>query len=177
MPNRHLDRVLAPGYLDGLAEWPIESIRERRSECQILEDAASYLRRLVQTRIDIFGLEMHNRSAGSPERASIVEQLKTLLTDSRESHGTNGRFVTMALREDQESWAHRRVVEACSGREAEDAKTFSDNELNELTESLVALERSVSKERRILHDVFDRLQAELIDRYKSGRATVDGLLR
>lgn len=81
MPNRHLDRVLAPGYLDGLETWPIETIRERRSECQCLEDAASYLRRMVQTRIDILGLEMRNRSDGATnDPASIVEQLKALLS-------------------------------------------------------------------------------------------------
>ena len=61
MANRHLDRVLRPDYLDGIDEWPIEEIRERRAECQRLEDAVSYLRRLVQTRIDILGMESRSR--------------------------------------------------------------------------------------------------------------------
>ncbi len=178
MPNRHLDRVLAPGYLDGLDTWPIETIRERRSECQCLEDAASYLRRMVQTRIDILGLEMRNRAHGaSNDPATIVEQLKGLLCDNAESHGTNGRFVTEQLREDQESWANRRVYKACGGHDIEESTEFSDDELNSMAQSLVELEQSVSKERRVLHDIFDRLQAELIERYKSGRASVDGLLR
>lgn len=176
MPNRHLDRVLAPGYLDGLNDWPIETIRERRAECQRLEDAASYLRRLVQTRIDILGAELRFRSA-SVERASIVDQLKDVLTDPRETHSTNGRFVTTELGEDQESWALRRVLEASSGHDIEESADLSDDALNTMTEGLVLLERSVSLERRTLHDVFDRLQAELIERYKSGRASVDGLLR
>jgi hypothetical protein len=178
MPNRHLDRVLAPGYLDGLNGWPIETIRERRSECQCLEDAASYLRRMVQTRIDILGLEMRNRTAGdTPNPGSIVDQLKELLSDNREQHSANGRFVTEQLREDQENWAHRRILEACAGHDIEESTDFSDSELNKMTEALVLLERNVSQERRALHDIFDRLQAELIERYKSGRATVDGLLR
>jgi hypothetical protein len=178
MPNRHLDRVLAPGYLDGLDTWPIETIRERRSECQCLEDAASYLRRMVQTRIDILGLEMRNRASGeSNEPGSIVDQLKSVLTDSREQHSANGRFVTEQLREDQESWAHRRILEACGGHDIEESSDFSDSESDAMTEALIGLERNVSSERRALHDIFDRLQAELIERYKSGRATVDGLLR
>ncbi len=178
MPNRHLDRVLAPGYLDGLDTWPIETIRERRSECQCLEDAASYLRRMVQTRIDILGLEMRNRADGSSnDPGTIVDQLKVLLSDKKESHGANGRFVTEALREDQESWANRRVYGACGGHDIEEATEFSDDQLNAMAQSLVELEQSVSKERRDLHDIFDRLQAELIERYKSGRASVDGLLR
>jgi hypothetical protein len=34
----------------------------------------------------------------------------------------------------------------------------------------------VSAERRGLHQRIDALQAELVSRYKSGRASVDGLL-
>ena len=46
-----------------------------------------------------------------------------------------------------------------------------------LTDALHALERQVSTERRRLHDVIDALQIELIRRYKTGEASVDGLLR
>lgn len=86
-------------------------------------------------------------------------------------------MVTHELREDQESWAHRRVFEACGGHDIEETTDLSDGALNAMAQALVELEQSVSKERRALHDIFDRLQAELIERYKSGRASVDGLLR
>ena len=70
MANRQLDRVLTPEYLHGLDAWAIDEIRSRRAECQRLEDAASYLRRLVQTRIDIIGLELRSRANG--EEADLV---------------------------------------------------------------------------------------------------------
>ena len=38
------------------------------------------------------------------------------------------------------------------------------------------LENRVSAERRGLHERIDTLQAELVERHKSGRASVDGLL-
>jgi hypothetical protein len=38
------------------------------------------------------------------------------------------------------------------------------------------MERRVSSDRRALHERIDALQAELVDRHKTGRATVDGLL-
>ena len=64
MANRHLDRVLSTDYLDGLPQWSMEEIRARRAECQMLEDAASYLRRIVQARLDIIGTELYSRSTG-----------------------------------------------------------------------------------------------------------------
>ncbi len=41
---------------------------------------------------------------------------------------------------------------------------------------LEAIETRVSADRRALHERIDALQAELVDRHKSGRASVDGLL-
>ena len=42
---------------------------------------------------------------------------------------------------------------------------------------LAVLERTVSDERRRLHDILDLLQAELVHRYKTGQASVEGLLQ
>lgn len=178
MANRNLDRVLAPDFLDGIESWPVETIRERRGDCQRLEDAASYLRRLLQTRIDLLGLELRSRAKGQPGDApSIVERLTDVLVDEREAHAPNGRLLSVEPREDQEAWALRRIREASGGIDVESSPDLSDAELSELAERFIGLERLVSKERRSLHDVYDRLQAELIERYRSGRATVDGLLR
>ena len=41
---------------------------------------------------------------------------------------------------------------------------------------LEVIERRVASERRALHERIDTLQAELVDRHKTGRASVDGLL-
>jgi hypothetical protein len=177
MANRHLDRVLRPDYLDGIDEWPIEEIRERRAECQRLEDAVSYLRRLVQTRIDILGMESRSRSDGQlPDLDSLISQLPSILSDG-EKHQQGGRFLSAEPDEEQGAWAEARVAEACGGFDVENAPELEDAILDVMAENLAALEREVSVERRRLHDVFDRLQAELVRRYRSGVASVDGLLR
>jgi len=49
-------------------------------------------------------------------------------------------------------------------------------QLRDLADRLGDLERAVSFDRRALHERIDVLQAELVERHKSGRATVDGLL-
>ena len=54
---------------------------------------------------------------------------------------------------------------------------LTSEELDDLLVNLSNLERDVSAERRALHDIQDRLQEELVRRYRSGEATVDALLR
>ena len=38
------------------------------------------------------------------------------------------------------------------------------------------MEARISRQRRALHEQIDQLQAEIVSRYKTGKATVDGLL-
>jgi hypothetical protein len=54
---------------------------------------------------------------------------------------------------------------------------LSAKELGERLEALSDLERDVSADRRALHDIQDRLQEELVRRYRTGEANVDALLR
>jgi hypothetical protein len=53
---------------------------------------------------------------------------------------------------------------------------LSQEQLSSMADGLEEIERRVSAERRGLHQRIDALQAELVSRYKSGRASVDGLL-
>ena len=53
---------------------------------------------------------------------------------------------------------------------------LSEDGLRAVATQLQELERRVSAERRGLHERIDSLQAELVERHKSGRASVDGLL-
>jgi hypothetical protein len=55
--------------------------------------------------------------------------------------------------------------------------SLDDAELAELAGRLRDLEIRVSAERRGLHERIDTLQAELVERHKSGTASLDGLLR
>ena len=50
------------------------------------------------------------------------------------------------------------------------------DELAAIATGLEEYERRISTERRALHERIDALQAELVSRYKTGSASVDGLL-
>src|SRR5258708_38131506 len=65
MPEqRRLDRVLEPGYLDGLADRPVEEVSALKAECTELETEVSFVRRLAQGRIDILDAERDRRARG-----------------------------------------------------------------------------------------------------------------
>ena len=72
--RRRIDRVLAPGYLDGLKSLPIEEVRSLRQDAEQEETDLSYLRRMLQGRIDLVRAELGNREAGSAS-SSVLEQL------------------------------------------------------------------------------------------------------
>src|SRR4051812_38239503 len=78
-----IDDLLAPGYLDGLTSIPIDDLRSRRAECQNVEGSLSYLRRLVQGRLDIVLSELHRRQEGeeSSDLSSIIDHLPEILSD------------------------------------------------------------------------------------------------
>lgn len=183
MANRNLDRVLSPEYLEGLGDWPVEELRERRAECQRLEDAASYLRRLVQGRLDVIALAVQARANGDEavDVGSIVGGLASALADESGPRGVGGRLLADQLDPDQERWAEARVAAAGGGISIDRTADLPLADLQRLRDQLDALEQQVSGERRRLHDVLDRLQSELVQRYKTrystGAVPVDGLLQ
>src|SRR2546421_12864725 len=65
MPEqRRLDRVLDPGYLEGLADRPVDEVSAMKAECTELETEVSFVRRLAQGRIDILDAERDRRANG-----------------------------------------------------------------------------------------------------------------
>ena len=74
--THRLDAILAPDYLAGLTTLPIDELRRRRNDCQEVEVSLSYLRRVVQGRLDIVLAEMRHRREGS------THDLQTLVDSS-----------------------------------------------------------------------------------------------
>src|SRR3546814_19712467 len=76
-----LGTLLDSSYLGDLAERSIGDVRAMRAECQEVESGMSLLRRLVQGRLDIVGLELRRRASGAvPEDASdLIAHLPEVL--------------------------------------------------------------------------------------------------
>ncbi|HVY09145.1 MAG TPA: aerial mycelium formation protein [Mycobacteriales bacterium] len=171
--NRRIDRILAPEYLLGLTQRPIEAVREMRSEAEQEETDLSYLRRLLQGRIDILDAELGRRRRGEPP-GSLVDALPGILADERSEPRGRGRHVAI---EPSRLDTHRRWVESLvSDTEISDPTRHDDDTLERLRDVLLAEEREVSRKRRAVQAVMDACTEELTNRYKNGTADPGDLL-
>ncbi|MTD58074.1 RsiG family protein [Amycolatopsis pithecellobii] len=171
--RRRIDRVLDPGYVQGLGELSLNQLRERRDEAAQEETDLSYLRRLLHARIDIVRAEQQRRSTGG--QSSIVEQLATILSDNalRPARGL-GRHQAL---EPSRAGEHRRQAEALVGNsDLTDVGVLSDDKLIEILRDYGDEEVSVSTRRREVQAVVDLFNSEIAARYRDRTASVDDLL-
>jgi hypothetical protein len=154
----------------------LTELRARRAECQRVEDGLSLLRRLVQGHLDIVRCEQQRREAGEPpDLASLVAVLPRTLAE----HGGEGGAVRSrptappvtdpALTDELDA--------ICDVVRLSHLPDLSDGELARLADDLEGLERTVSDRRRLVFDRLDALSSELTSRYRTGKASVDALLR
>lgn len=171
-----IDEIIShrPGDLQSK---PIEEIRELRAEAQQLETGLSYIRRIVQGRLDIVGAEISRRAAGGEpsDLSDVVARLPEILSDRVRAPGMGRLPQVLAPAHMDELVAD--VDEIVHVDQLTSIGELADDELQELADRLSTYEREVSARRRSLHDVIDALQSDLIRRYKSGEASVETLLQ
>jgi len=168
----------SPHYLANLENLPIQELRAKREHCAELEMELSYMRRLAQARVDLIAAELERRHLGlepaSPEM--LVEQLPHILGDRSRAEGTGRLPSLLAPSSGARLSLASRVEEVLPSDRLGSLGDLPREALTSLLDELSALERDTSAERRALHDIIDRLQEELVRRYRTGEATVDGLL-
>jgi hypothetical protein len=174
--RRRIDRVLADDYVAGLGQLSMTELRARRDEADQEETDLSYLRRMLQARIDLIESELAAREGGgSSSREDLVARLTEVLShEARPPARGLGRHRPL---EPSSPPAQRRAPERLVGDDL-----FSDlgaRGRDELDDALAALregERTASAQRRQVQIVLDALQAEIARRYQSGEADVSSLL-
>jgi hypothetical protein len=162
--------ILEPGFIEGLEGLHTAEIRRRRDMALAEREFQSYLRRIVQVRLDILQAERERRRSGAPP-AHIVDRLTKVLTQGppRTSRGEALRFSLSA--EEMED-ADRRVQEILGSVAEVPAENISDEELEETLQALSVDERSVSNSRTTIFRVHDALQDELKRRYREDPSIV-----
>jgi hypothetical protein len=171
--NRRIDHILADGYLDDLADRPLDDVRRMRAEAEQEETDLSYLRRLLQGRMDILRAELARRSGDGTK--TLVESLSAILADGPPvgPHGL-GRHVTM---EPTESDEHRRYLESMlADVDLSDPGQHDDADLGRVLDVLEREEVDISTKRRRVQAVMDSCTAEIARRYQNGSADVADLL-
>ena len=173
-----LEAFLDPELLDGLTGWPLDRVRALRDEAQQVEGGLSYVRRMVQGRLDIVGAEMERRREGGDpgDLSGLIAQLPDLLADPQRSPGAaprSPRSLDVGAVSDElaAQLAHIVDVDALAA-----LRSLDDETLDATVSRVVEFEHWVSERRRRVQAVHDALQAEIARRYRDGEATVDGLL-
>lgn len=161
----------------------LPELRTLRREAQRDEADLSYVRRLLQGRIDILHAELSRRTpagaaAGTaPPRtpaASVVERLPEILRDAPTRHRSSARHVTLSTPQSEEYG--RLAAEMLAEVELSDLGARTDGELHAAMGRLVRYEQQVSRRRQRLQRTADGCSAEIARRYREGEAQVDDLL-
>ena len=172
-----LDEILADDWLGDVTSLDMADLRTRRATCKDVETGLSYLRRVVQGRLDIVSAEQRRRAEGGEEGdfSGLLARLPEVLADRTRGPGL-GRlttdFGTGAVDDDL-------VAELDAAAPAGDLSDVVDMATDQLAHSLDALqafEAKVSGLRRQLFDRIDAIEGEIARRYQSGEASVDSLL-
>ncbi|WP_314175042.1 RsiG family protein [Streptomyces winkii] len=135
------------------------------------EGELSYVRRLLQGRIDILRAELARRSAPGSQ---LLDLLPQILADGPSSHRTSARHVTLGTPQSDE---YRSLAEEMLAQvELSNLTARTDEELHEAMARLVGYEQHVSRQRQVMQRTADGCSREIARRYREGEAQVDDLL-
>lgn len=171
-------RAILDEELGDLTALPMEEIRTRRASCREVETGLSYLRRLVQGRLDVVAAEQARRDAGGSaedDLDELIARLPELLAASTRSPGL-GRLPSDLSTGDVDEDLAAELEAIAADVDLTDPSGIESAELATIVAGLESFERQVSDLRRQLFDRIDALEGELTRRYRSGEATVDSLL-
>jgi len=174
--KRRIDRVLDPRFVADVDRLALDDLRGRRGEAEAEEEGISYLRRVLQGRIDILRAELLRRSDGADgerDMVALVAGLPGILSDAGPSSFTAIHKIRMPL----PNGKHRRRLERLVSDET--IARLPELDVAELTRAVEVLsceEELVSANRRAVQRVVDVLRGELARRYRNGTASVAQLL-
>jgi hypothetical protein len=170
--GRRIDRVLAAD-LSGLRQADLAEVRALRKEAEQEEVDLSYIRRMVQGRVDVIRAELNRRDGNGS--GNLVQDLAAILADEPRAPARGlGRHMTV---ETSRADSHRRYVESLvADVDLSDLDNRTSDELAHAMRTLSEEERKVSARRREVQGVMDTCSAEITRRYRDGEADVDALL-
>ncbi|MFF4759584.1 AmfC protein [Streptomyces sp. NPDC001292] len=166
-----------------LSVLSLPELRALRRQAQRDEADLSYVRRLLQGRIDILRAELARRGPESvlgagqvpaPEQGSVVERLAEILKDAPARQRSSARHVTLGTPQGEEY--RQLAAQMLAEVELSDLGARTDRELGAAMGRLVRYEQQVSGRRQQLQRTADGCGTEIARRYREGEAQVDDLL-
>ncbi len=178
-PHTAADGGRGPALEPALTGAALADLRQWRRDAQQEEAELSYLRRLLQGRIDILRAELARRGGPDgplpePPDGGVLDRLPEILTDGPSRFRSSARHVTLGT---PTSEKYRRLADEMLGDvELSDLSARTDAELRAAMGGLEGHEQEVSGRRRRLQSTVDGCSGEITRRYREGEAHIDDLL-
>ena len=151
----------------------LSELRTLLRDAQRDEADLSYVRRLLQGRVDILRAELARRGGGAAPDG-VMQRLPEILRDAPARQRSSARHVTVGTPRSEE---YRLLAAEMLGEvELSDLEARTDEELGSGLRRLVRYEQQVSRRRQQLQRTADDCSAEIARRYREGEAQVDDLL-
>jgi hypothetical protein len=156
-----------PSYLDGLADKSVDDVQRMHEECIEVETEFSYVRRLAQARIAIIEAELDRRAAGG-SIGDLIAALPEILSDEPpRPDPASSRLPRLMAPSPAIEWK-RGLEHLIMDTTLVDLPTLSEDELRGNVDLLQKLETETSRQRRGMHGVIDRIEADLAARHTVG---------
>lgn len=166
--RRLVEQITEPSYLVGLSDRSIEELRAMREECREGENELSFERRLCQARMDILSAELDRRAGhGDGDLMSRLPAVLAADTRSASDSPLPSRAPDFSIPRNVDV-PRRRVEEVVAEQTLARLPQLPSEEVREILTSLADMERSVSRRRKMVQEVMDKVQAEIVRRYVSG---------
>ncbi len=168
-PTEQIDRLLDEQYLAGIDARTLDEVRAMKTECNEVENALSYLRRLAQARIEILDAEHERRERGGSMEDLVKDLPRILSAESGRSTITDTRVPPPDAPRVDLRWPDGRE-QLVADTTLANLPLLSSEDLASSRERLREFERELSDLRRRMHVVIDSLEHEIATRQVAGTA-------
>jgi hypothetical protein len=172
--RRRIDRALEPEFVDDLDAVDLGELRERRDTAEDVEAMVSYYRRLIHGRMDLLDFELSRR--GGQEERTLLEALPEILARGMVLGSEPTLKYIEVMPPLPETTGRRLIDKIMDDGVLAQLPELTDEEITESLTDLRDFERQLSAQRKQLHLVIDKIQEEIVSRYRTehGTPTVAG---
>ena len=172
-----LNDLLSDHDLEALPTMDMDRLRSFRARLNEVEFGLSYCRRMAQGHLDILMAESQRRAhTGDADDAleGVLARLPDLLAQHSRGQGSTHRVYDGEI----PTFAEELVADLDRqiGRAATELSQIDSVTISAISDQICEFERSVSRKRQEVHRLIDDVQAQIIERYRTGAASVDELL-
>lgn len=170
--RRRFDILLDPEFLADLEKVALPELRDRRRMADEVETELSFYRRLLHGRMDLLAFELNRRTGD--ETRSLIEALPEILGAGERAGGQQQRVPQMLAPDLPEE--RRRHIDRVLGDDfLSRLPECESEELSDIQGVLADTEQEISTGRKAVQHVFDKIQVEIMRRYKEGQVDPDEL--